>query len=143
MSLDAHSMGQRLHLTLPLPPSVNEAYAEVIRYSKYGRWYTQRIATKVLVDYQKEARRTLQKLGVRKDSWTEVQAIGYEARVYVRTRSSDLDNRGKAWKDVVFPWLGVNDNRVEEAHEVRRLDAQNPRIVLEIYPVEQAQVGDL
>ncbi len=132
-----------LKILLPLPPSINACYADVIRYDRFRKPYVQRVPTKALVAFKRQATRALVAQCIPRGTWAGVPAVKCTVRIYVPDRHSDRDNRGKAWKDVVFPWIGLNDNRDEEAHEYRRLDADHPRIQIELEAIRQALQGEL
>jgi hypothetical protein len=122
--------------TLSLPPSVNEAYADVIKRSKYG-FYTVRIATKVLKAFKSIAYGELHTQKVPHPIWQQSKSIGYEATFYMRTRGSDASNRIKVLEDSIAETLGFNDNRIYAGHFYKRIDKDHPRVEMRLFTLEE------
>lgn len=119
---------QQLTFTLPLPPSINAAYADVIKVTPEGKRYTRRIASKPLQRFKYSAPLLLFEQGICRDYWQHACSVGYQVDVYVKTRRSDLSNRIKAYEDAVCTYLGFDDSRIDESHIYRHIDKERPRI---------------
>jgi hypothetical protein len=117
-----------VRFTLPLSPSVNECYSNVIKQRRDGRSYTKRVASETLEQFKKDAPLLLYSQGLIRGSWEGAKAVGYELHIYTRTHSSDASNRLKTYEDVVTQYLGFDDKHVMEGQFKKSIDAKNPRI---------------
>lgn len=111
-----------IHLTLPLPPSSNNAYINVRRgrvLSRAGREYKQNAAMlargqgAVVLD-------------------GDVALIG---TVYLDSRRRDLSNCIKLLEDSLKAVCYHDDRQVAHLDLVRRFDAGNPRVELTVAPL--------
>ena len=121
-------MGKRVRFILPISPSVNQSYADTVKYTRQGRAYTKRIASEALTVFKQSAPLLMHQQGLYRDEWKGVQAVGYELQVYVPSHRSDLSNRLKAYEDAVTQYLGFDDSRVQEGRFTKTIDPDNPRI---------------
>ncbi|KAB8139886.1 RusA family crossover junction endodeoxyribonuclease [Chloroflexia bacterium SDU3-3] len=130
-------MIHRLHVTLPLPPSVNNQYATV-----EGR----RVLSKEARRYKTNVIRNLERArgqGQISDALCEAAQRGYLALFidfYFETpMRRDLDGGLKIAQDAICTALEVNDNRVVDIHLVKRIDPANPRIEVEVEVLDDWQ----
>lgn len=120
----------QIHLTLPLPPGVNNQYVTV-----NGR----RVLSPEARRYKKSVIRRLQRArdrGEIDDALCAAAQKGYLALFidfYFETPlRRDLDGGLKIAQDAICTALEVNDNRVVDIHLVKRIDPNNPRIEVEL-----------
>lgn len=130
-----------LSITLPLPPSLNNSYRDVIYYDKKTQTMrVRRVSTSDLLAFQEAAAWRLAEQRIPRGGWAAVEAVGYISQVYVPTAASDLDNRNKHWQDAVSSWLGFNDNKIQDCYGAfRRIDPANPRVEIQLFPVRKAR----
>ncbi len=124
--------------TLPVPPSTNKlwepftnkqgqadmrrtreavAYEEVVQqYLAYQDAEPHRVWAEPLL---------LRK--VREDRRLELECIFW---FFFQRSGRDLDNGIKVLQDAVYRWLEVDDRRVIEGHQYKRIDRQNPHVAL-------------
>lgn len=124
-----------MHVTLPLPPGVNNQYVTV-----NGR----RVLSKEAAGFKREVRRYLRtRLTSGEISATEVERLkqGYIALFidffFETPMRRDLDGGLKITQDAIFETLEINDNRVVDIHLIKRIDPLHPRIEVEIEVVTQ------
>lgn len=115
-------MVTQLSLTLPLPPSVNNAYATV-----EGR----RVLRKACRAFKHEAGWQVRKAVVEQE-WDADPGGRYALRLRVffpdRTRR-DLDNTVKLLQDALFGALHLDDQAIDDLHVQRAgVDPERPRV---------------
>ncbi len=125
------STAERLCVTLPLPPSINEQY--------YTDSRGNRRLTPVALRYKAEVQKALLNLkqqGVLNVSLLKRIGTCYLAlyiEFYFTTPlQRDLDGGLKIMQDAVCRALGANDNRVVEIHLSKRIRPLDPHVYLEI-----------
>lgn len=119
-----------LHLTLPMPPSINEQYATV------GR---QRVLTAPARQFKRQVQRILREhisSGALHNELLARFREGYLAVAldfYFETPlQRDLDGGLKIALDALCEGLGVNDNRVVDIHLSKRIDPLHPHLDVEL-----------
>lgn len=122
---------ERLCVTLPLPPSINEQY--------YTDTLGHRKLSPSALRYKTEVQRALLNLerkGILNESFLERMTACYLAlyiECYFPTPlQRDLDSGLKILQDAVCKALGANDNRVVEIHLSKRIRPLDPHVYLEI-----------
>ena len=128
---------EEITFTLPLPPSINTAYADVIKRDAEGKQYVKRIGTSALQEFKADVRYILFDQGIHQDSWKDIEQIGYDATFYFRSKASDLDNRIKPLQDSLSDFLGFNDNRIYAFHPYKRIDAETPRVEVRLFVIKE------
>lgn len=126
--------------SMPLPPSIDDAYQVIKDYDENHRVRGSRIGPTPALDQFKHDAGLL--LSQCYHDWSLINAIrsskrhvplAIELRVYFRTMwKSDLDNREKFAIDAVFERLDLNDNTVVDIHLVKDVDAVDPRVEIEV-----------
>jgi crossover junction endodeoxyribonuclease RusA len=131
---------QRVHFTLPLPPSINNQYAQVGKI---------RVLSKEHEAFKKQVDRRIHRLRVDEViTDTFVQAlkagwIGLFLDFYFETPlRRDLDGGLKITQDAVLSSLGINDNRVVDIHLVKRIAPNNPRVEIELEAIPEWQFDE-
>ena len=125
------STAERLCLTLPLPPSINEQY--------YTDTQRHRRLSPVALRYKAAVQKALLHLereGILNESLLKRIRTCYLAlymECYFATPlQRDLDSGLKILLDALCKGLGANDNRVVEIHLSKRIRPQDPHVYLEI-----------
>ena len=125
------STAERLCVTLPLPPSINEQY--------YTDSRGNRRLTPVALRYKAEVQKALFNLkqqGVLNVSLLKRMGTCYLALYiefyFLTPLQRDLDGGLKIMQDAVCRALGANDNRVVEIHLSKRIRPLDPHVYLEI-----------
>lgn len=113
---------------LPLPPSVNAAYADLVKKTRDSRVYVRRIASKALKAYKQEVYFALLSNRLLTPVWRQAKQLAYSISVYVRRSNADTSNYLKAYEDAVTEALGVDDRHIVSADYDKRVDTHNPRI---------------
>lgn len=120
---------ERLSMILPVPPSINHQYATVNGrrlLSSAGRSYKAHVSRHIWIALaQSPARVSLME---RLQSAPLALSIHFYFTTPLRR---DVDGGLKITQDAVCEGLGINDNRIIEAHLYKRIDKLNPRI--EVY----------
>ncbi len=120
------SNDNRLHLTLPIPPSINHQYATVKGrriLSSESRSYKQLVGQHVLLALAKNPDRE------RLRSFMKSHDLVLSMWFYLRTAlRRDLDSGLKITQDAICEALEVNDNRVVEIHLHKKIDRTEPRL---------------
>lgn len=126
---------QRVHFTLPLPPSINNQYTQV------GK---RRVLSKAHTKFKKNVDRRIHRLrvdAVITDAFIaalQTGWIGLFLDFYFETpRRRDLDGGLKITQDAIMDALGVNDNRVVDIHLVKRISPTNPRVEVELEAIPE------
>ena len=135
------STAERLCVTLPLPPSVNEQY--------YTDTQGHRRLSPVALRYKAEVQRALlhlERQGVLNESFLKRMGTCYLA-LYMECYFStplqrDLDGGLKILQDAICKGLGANDNRVVEIHLSKRIRPQDPHVYLEIDTLDDWEFDD-
>ena len=129
-----------LHLTLPIPPSINEQYATV-----NGR----RVSTAI-------ARRFKQHVHTRLTSLERDGMLPNELREHLRQSylslflafyfetplKRDLDGGLKITQDALCEGLGLNDNRIVTIRLVKYIDPLHPHLDVELEALEDWQFDE-
>lgn len=118
---------------LPLAPSLNTAYPQIIKRGHSGIFYVQRVTGEALKDFKHDAGTLL--LAYRHPAWEKAIEIGYEVTVYM-SGHYDLDNRLKALQDTMAEVLGFNDKIIVEIKAKRLIDRKHPRMVVRLYTID-------
>lgn len=131
---------QRIHFSLPLPPSINSQYTQVGKI---------RVLSKEHEAFKRQVDRRLHRLrvdGVITDAFIErLKAgwIGLFLDFYFETPlRRDLDGGLKITQDAILAALGVNDNRVVDIHLVKRIAPNNPRVEVELEAIPEWQFDE-
>ena len=131
---------QRVHFTLPLPPSINNQYTQVGKI---------RVLSKEHESFKRQVDRRIQRLRVDEvitDAFIEALKadwIGLFLDFYFETPlRRDLDGGLKITQDAVLSALGINDNRVVDIHLVKRIAPTNPRVEIELEAIPQWQFDE-
>ena len=119
-----------LHLTLPIPPGINEQYATVNRH---------RVSTATARRFKQDVRQKLAALereGILNEELRQRLHQGYLALLlafYFETPlKRDLDGGLKIAQDALCEGLGLNDNRVVSIHLLKYIDPLHPHLDVEI-----------
>jgi crossover junction endodeoxyribonuclease RusA len=127
-----------LHVTLPLPPSINEQYATATD----GR----RVSTAIARQFKrqvKDALRSLEQQGSLPPELLQRFQQDYLAlslEFYFETPlKRDLDGGLKITQDALCEYLGANDNRVVDIHLTKRIDPLHPHLDVELEAIERWQ----
>jgi crossover junction endodeoxyribonuclease RusA len=133
------SAGKRdlLHLTLPLPPSINEQYATVDGH---------RVSSAVARRFKQQVRaalRSLERQGVLHDDLRTTLRQSYLALFldfyFTTPLKRDLDGGLKITQDALCEGLGLNDNRVVDIHMVKHIDPLDPHLYVELEAISEWQ----
>ncbi len=126
-----------LHLTIPLPPSINEQYATVGGH---------RISTTIARHFKRQVHATLHALeqqGILQNALRDQFQRNYLALFldfyFTTPLKRDLDGGLKITLDALCEGLGVNDNRVVDIHMIKHIDPLHPRLYLEVTTVPDWQ----
>ena len=136
-SQDARRPPSTLHLTLPLPPSINEQYATVDGH---------RVSTVVARRFKQQVRdilRTLERQGQVHDELLHSFRQSYLALFldfyFATPLKRDLDGGLKITQDALCEGLGLNDNRVVDIHLSKHIDPLHPHLYVEIEAISDWQ----
>jgi len=136
-SQDTKRPSSTLHLTLPLPPSINEQYATVDGH---------RVSTVVARRFKQQVRdilRTLERQGHIYDELLNSFRQGYLALFldfyFTTPLKRDLDGGLKITQDALCEGLGLNDNRVVDIHLSKHIDPLHPHLYVEIEAINDWQ----
>jgi crossover junction endodeoxyribonuclease RusA len=119
-----------LHLTLPLPPSINEQYATVD-----GR----RVSTVAARRFKQQVRtilRDLERRGILHDGLRKHLREHYLALFldfyFTTPLKRDLDGGLKITQDALCEGLGLNDNRIVDIHLTKHINPLHPHLYVEL-----------
>ena len=119
-----------LHLTLPIPPGINEQYATINGH---------RVSTAVARRFKKDVKNklvALEREGVLHEELRERLRRGYLSLLlafYFETPlKRDLDGGLKITQDALCEGLGLNDNRVVSIHLLKYIDPLHPHLDVEL-----------
>lgn len=119
-----------LHLTLPIPPGINEQYATINGH---------RVSTAVARRFKKDVKNklgALEREGVLYEELRERLRQGYLSLLlafYFETPlKRDLDGGLKITQDALCEGLGLNDNRVVSIHLLKYIDPLYPHLYVEL-----------
>ncbi len=119
-----------LHLTLPIPPGINEQYATINGH---------RVSTAVARRFKKDVKNklvALEREGVLLEELCERLRQGYLSLLlafYFETPlKRDLDGGLKITQDALCEGLGLNDNRVVSIHLLKYIDPLHPHLDVEL-----------
>lgn len=119
-----------LHLTLPIPPGINEQYATVNGH---------RVSTAVARRFKQEVKKklvALEREGVLSEELRERLRQGFLSLLlafYFETPlKRDLDGGLKIAQDALCEGLGLNDNRVVSIHLLKYIDPLHPHLDVEL-----------
>ena len=116
----------QLFIVLPIPPSINKHYATVNGrrlLSSAGRAYKTHVGQQVWI--------ALAQSPLRASLMTQLQSkpLAFSIHFFFTTAlRRDVDSGLKITQDAVCEGLGLNDNRIVEAHLYKHVDTQHPRI---------------
>lgn len=120
-----------LHLSLPLPPSINEQYVVV------GK--RKRVLSKVANTWKKDARKALSMM---RDKSTispveehafQTNLLGVYMTFYFTTpMRRDVDGGVKITLDTIAEALGFDDRNVVDMHLTKQIDPLHPRVEVDI-----------
>jgi Holliday junction resolvase RusA-like endonuclease len=131
-----------IHFTLMLPPSVNDGYVEITYFDRQtGERKKRRVPTEDLANFKEAAPYRLHDQGIYRNSWSNVKAVGWRAKFYLPKMRCDTDNYIKFWQDAVSRWLGFDDKWVLEFQGRKYVDAKDPRVEVELYPLPPEEAG--
>lgn len=122
----------RLCVTLPVPPSINHQYATVNGrrlLSSTGRAYKLQVAQQVWLALSQSPHKEALLQRFR----TEPLALSIRF-FFTSPVRRDIDGGLKIAQDALCEGLGVNDNRIVEAHLYKDMDRQHPRIEVTLSP---------
>lgn len=123
-----------MHLSLPLPPSINSQYATV-----NGRRVLSREASHFKRQVREEIRRAISRGTISDDELARLRAtyLALFLDFYFETPlRRDLDGGLKITQDAIFEALEINDNRVVDIHLIKRIDPLRPRVEVEVEAVD-------
>jgi crossover junction endodeoxyribonuclease RusA len=119
-----------LHLTLPIPPGINEQYATINGH---------RVSTAVARRFKKDVKNklvALEREGMLHEELRERLRHGYLSLLlafYFETPlKRDLDGGLKITQDALCEGLGLNDNRVVSIHLLKYIDPLHPHLDVEL-----------
>jgi crossover junction endodeoxyribonuclease RusA len=128
---------QRVHFTLPLPPSINSQYTQV---------GNKRVLSKEHTLFKKQVKHQVHRLRVDDLLTDEFIAalgkgwVGLFLDFYFETPlRRDLDGGLKITQDALLDALSINDNRVVDIHLVKRIDPNKPRVEVELEAIPSWQ----
>jgi crossover junction endodeoxyribonuclease RusA len=128
---------QRVHFTLPLPPSINSQYTQV---------GNKRVLSKEHTLFKKQVKHRVHRLRVDNLLTDEFIAalgkgwVGLFLDFYFETPlRRDLDGGLKITQDALLDALSINDNRVVDIHLVKRIDPNKPRVEVELEAIPSWQ----
>jgi crossover junction endodeoxyribonuclease RusA len=128
---------QRVHFTLPLPPSINSQYTQV---------GNKRVLSKDHTAFKKQVKQRVHRLRVDNLLTDEFIAalgkgwVGLFLDFYFETPlRRDLDGGLKITQDALLDALSINDNRVVDIHLVKRIDPNKPRVEVELEAIPSWQ----
>ena len=128
---------QRVHFTLPLPPSINSQYTQV---------GNKRVLSKEHTAFKKQVKQRVHRLRVDDLLTDEFIAalgkgwVGLFLDFYFETPlRRDLDGGLKITQDALLDALSINDNRVVDIHLVKRIDPNKPRVEVELEAIPSWQ----
>ncbi len=131
---------QRIRLTLPLPPSINQ---------QYTRAGNRRVLSKEHASFKRRVKHQVHRLrvdGVITDDFIAALNqgwVGLFLDFYFETPlRRDLDGGLKITQDALLDAMGVNDNRVVDIHLVKRIDPATPRVEVELEAIPTWQFDD-
>ena len=129
-----------LHLTLPIPPGINEQYATVNGH---------RVSTAVARRFKQAVKQklaTLEREGTLHEEMLHRLRQGYLSLVlafYFETPlKRDLDGGLKIAQDGLCEGLGLNDNRVVSIHLLKYIDPLHPHLDVEIEALADWRVDE-
>ncbi len=125
-----------ISLALPLPPGVNNQYATVNGrrvLSAEARRFKSAVG-KHIEELRFSGEITQLLLEALRASYLSLFIDFYFATPMKR----DLDGGLKITQDALCESLGINDNRVVDIHLVKRIDPLNPRIVVQLEAIPEA-----
>ena len=127
--------GGYLHISLPLPPGVNNLYISV-----GGR----RVLSSEGKRFKAHAKQRLDELrydGTLAPASLEALRSGYLSLFidfyFPTPMRRDLDGGLKIAQDAICEALGINDNRVVDIHLVKRVDPRSPRIDVQLETIKE------
>jgi len=124
--------GAGLHITLPVPPSINHQYATVNGrrlLSSVGRTYKSQVGQQLWI--------TLAQSPARTDLMQKLQSgpLALSIRFFFTSAlRRDVDGGLKIAQDALCEGLGINDNRIVETHLYKDIDKANPRMEVSLAP---------
>jgi crossover junction endodeoxyribonuclease RusA len=128
-----------LTLTIPVPPSLNNAYATFKGrrlLSREGRAFKEGVSTAVVLV---QRRRIVSDLG----TWKYAKGDRLSLTMFVHFRDNrrrDLDNLPKLVSDSLASALGFDDSAVDVLHvERKENDKSNPRCVVTLEVLKEGQ----
>ncbi len=119
-----------LHLSLPLPPSINEQYATV-----HGHRTSTAVARR-FKQQVKDTLRILERQGMLHDELRNHFSQNYLALFldfyFTTPLKRDLDGGLKITQDALCEGLGLNDNRIVDIHLTKHIDPLHPHLYVEL-----------
>lgn len=129
-----------LHLTLPIPPSINEQYATVngMRVSTVvARRFKQQVRLK-LNALEREGRLTRELRERLRENYLALFLAFY----FETPLKRDLDGGLKITQDAICESLGLNDNRIVTIHLVKYIDPLQPHVEVELEALDEWQFDE-
>ena len=124
--------GHAVHVTLPVPPSVNHQYATVNGrrlISSAGRAYKTQVGQLIWLKLAQSTHRTALLTRLQSE-WLALSIRFY----FTSALRRDVDGGLKIAQDALCEGLGINDNRIVETHLYKHIDKHNPRIEVYLTP---------
>lgn len=123
--------------SMPLPPSINAAYQAVVRAG-----HADLAPTPALTQFKRDAALMLTQATCVREAVQRIQSLNcrhkhvrlaVHLKVYFASMwKCDLDDRFKFAIDAAFKHLALNDNQVVRITSEKLVDAQNPRVEIEV-----------
>lgn len=128
--------GVLFRAVLPLPPSVNDALqAQMVKGA------ARLVKTPEARDFERTCRHLLRQL--RPPLALHRGPLELYATFYVRSLASDISNRVKLLEDACKGLAFHDDRQIVEAHLLRRIDPDHPRVELELQHADPAEHQDV
>lgn len=126
-------------LVLPVPPSANRYWRTTVATTRLGKGYVKTYVTREADEYREGVRARALVAGFRPLEGDVAVTI----RWYRKAKRGDLDNRVKVTLDALQGAAYHTDAQVAELHVVRFEESLNPRLEVEVVPVQAvlARIG--
>jgi Holliday junction resolvase RusA-like endonuclease len=138
----------QVHLTLPLPTSINQLYQNQVSYNKDLKRYIP-TGKRILTDEGTMCKKLIQKQAMRQMKkqewdyeWTETGYIYLDTIIYFNKKGRDDNNLYKLLCDSLEKICYDNDSRVLIRTQRILYDTKNPRIEVMLSPVEYIGIFD-
>jgi crossover junction endodeoxyribonuclease RusA len=117
-----------MKFTLPYPPSVNTYYRAINR----GKF-----ATNIMSAEGREYKAIATAKAIQQATGKHSNDVGVTLRLFRPRRAGDIDNRLKPVLDALNGIAYDDDSQIAELHAYRRDDKNNPRVEVEVKPVDE------